>query len=191
MRERIIDCAWRQVLKHGVKRFTMQDIASELGISKKTIYAYFEGKEAIIAALVEKFTLADKTSHCEAMQAQVGFFEKLNMLIDAHSHRLLPLGLLTELKRYYPEIINQYVSPNFPGELYSELLSMGIQEGYIRSDIHPVILELIIEKCVEALDDSRFLSEHDISVQHALGILKSVILYGSLVPDKRDGGTEM
>ena len=47
MREKIIDTAIEEFTKHGSK-FTMNDVAKELGISKKTIYTIFESKQDVL-----------------------------------------------------------------------------------------------------------------------------------------------
>jgi len=179
-RERIIDSACRQILKYGVKRFTIQDIASDLGISKKTFYGYFASKDEVIAAVSEMVMNMDKEAHLKAVNAPVGFCEKLDLLIDTHSHRQMPLAFLSDLKRFYPDIWDHNISPAFRSQIYTELINQGIREGIIRSDINPIILEVIIDNAIEVLTDSRFMAEHDLSLQQGLEVLKSVLLYGVL-----------
>ena len=48
LRERIITTATMLFQKHGIKQVRMDDVASELGISKKTLYSAFADKEAIL-----------------------------------------------------------------------------------------------------------------------------------------------
>jgi TetR/AcrR family transcriptional regulator, cholesterol catabolism regulator len=48
VRERILKAAEELFMKFGIRRVTMDEIASELGISKKTIYLHFEDKDAIV-----------------------------------------------------------------------------------------------------------------------------------------------
>src|SRR5258705_12066165 len=43
-RQRIIDAARVHFFSHGFRSVTMDDLAEELGISKKTLYAHFPGK---------------------------------------------------------------------------------------------------------------------------------------------------
>lgn len=177
-------------MKYGVKRFTVQDIATDLEISKKTIYAHFESKEEIIAAVCENLATADRVIYSEALESQNGFFEKLDLLINARTHQQMPLSFFADLKRYYPEILARHMNCEYSKVITRQLLAQGIKEGYIRSDIHPVILELIIDKSMEALDDSKFLTENDITLQQGLQILRIVLLYGVLSPDWRKGGED-
>ena len=45
LRERIINAATVLFQQHGIKQVRMDDVASELGISKKTLYGAFADKE--------------------------------------------------------------------------------------------------------------------------------------------------
>ena len=54
MREKIIDTAIEEFTKHGSK-FTMNDVAKELGISKKTIYTIFESKQDVLVGIADRY----------------------------------------------------------------------------------------------------------------------------------------
>ena len=55
VRQRIVDAARGHFFSHGFRSVTMDDLAEELGISKKTLYAHFPGKFDLLEAV-----LADK-----------------------------------------------------------------------------------------------------------------------------------
>jgi AcrR family transcriptional regulator len=65
-RQRIVDAARGHFFNHGFRSVTMDDLAGELGISKKTIYAHFPGKFDLLEAV-----LADKFAGVEAMLKKV------------------------------------------------------------------------------------------------------------------------
>src|SRR5215831_7921758 len=71
-RERILAAAREQFLSHGFHRITMDDLAEGLGMSKKTIYAHFPSKSALLEAmLLDKFRCVEEeleaiTSVCSA-----------------------------------------------------------------------------------------------------------------------------
>ena len=54
MREKIIDMAIEEFTKNGLK-FTMNDVAKALGISKKTIYTVFESKQEVLVAIADRY----------------------------------------------------------------------------------------------------------------------------------------
>src|SRR5207248_11145864 len=71
-RQRIVDAARLHFFCHGFRSVTMDELAEELGISKKTLYAHFPGKIELLEAV-----LADKFAGVEA---------KLNEIARAHPH---------------------------------------------------------------------------------------------------------
>src|ERR1044072_9579597 len=66
IRQRIVDAARVHFFNHGFRSVTMDDLAEELGISKKTLYAYFPGKFDLLEAV-----LADKLTSVEATLKEV------------------------------------------------------------------------------------------------------------------------
>ena len=65
-RQRIVDAARGHFFSHGFRSVTMDDLAEELGISKKTLYAYFPGKFDLLEAV-----LADKLRSVEVTLREV------------------------------------------------------------------------------------------------------------------------
>src|SRR4029453_10137809 len=66
VRQRIVDAARAHFFSHGFRSVTMDDLAGELGISKKTLYAHFPSKIALLEAV-----LADKFASVEARLKEV------------------------------------------------------------------------------------------------------------------------
>src|SRR5437879_12784143 len=71
-RQRIVEAARAHFFSHGFRSVTMDDLAAELGISKKTLYSHFPGKIELLEAV-----LADKFAGVET---------KLNEVMRAHPH---------------------------------------------------------------------------------------------------------
>src|SRR5262245_21091431 len=66
IRQRIVDAARAHFFGHGFRSVTMDDLAQELGISKKTLYAHFPGKFDLLEAV-----LTDKLASVEATLKEV------------------------------------------------------------------------------------------------------------------------
>jgi len=60
-RQRIVETARAHFFGHGFRSVTMEDLAEELGISKKTLYAHFAGKRQLLQAVLD-----DKFASLEA-----------------------------------------------------------------------------------------------------------------------------
>ena len=96
-RERIVEAARVHFFSHGFRSVTMDDLAKELGISKKTLYAHFPGKFDLLEAV-----LAAKFADVEAT---------LNEVTRAHPHdfpaalRDLLAGTQRELNEIKPPFV--------------------------------------------------------------------------------------
>ena len=83
MREKIIDTAIEEFTRNGLK-FTMNDVAKALGISKKTIYTVFESKQDVLMAIADRYArdFTDMRQEIEA-DTELDTLEKLERLFCA------------------------------------------------------------------------------------------------------------
>jgi AcrR family transcriptional regulator len=54
MKNKILESAIRQIKKYGIRRFTMDDIAQDLRISKKTLYQHFSSKNQLLGVFFQR-----------------------------------------------------------------------------------------------------------------------------------------
>jgi AcrR family transcriptional regulator len=98
--------------KYGVKSLTMNDIAKEMGMSKKTLYKYVDSKEALIelvlendkeqtACYINQFSEDMNKEGCSALQIFIRLF---NQFVKDFSE-FSPI-FIRDMKVYYPEILN-------------------------------------------------------------------------------------
>ncbi len=140
MKEKIIAKASEMFLKLGFKSITMDDIAGEMCISKKTIYKYFCNKEI----LIEQSTA---TMHTEIHQiidhiiaknynAIEENFEIKKMFKDMFKSS--DTSPIYQLKKHYPEIYDQVISReiNDCNSTFNQNIEKGIQQGLYRKDIN-------------------------------------------------------
>ena len=181
MRDKIIQSAGEQIRKYGLRRFTIDDIASALGISKKTVYKYFDSKKQMISAVVENHLEMEKRRTLEALETKGGWLDKFSSVIFCDIEEQVPADLLEELQRFFPEEWNKKETiTEFKREQVRELLAQGIKDGNVRTDIHPAVIGLTIEKTIDAIFDYKFLKQHEITINQAMEDMKKVVLYGIL-----------
>ncbi len=171
--------------RFGSKRFSMDDLAAELGISKKTIYQYFSNKEELISESLLYFLENVKTEVRKAEER-----EKENPLqcvieyykIGLKEMRAFNPSFLFGLKKYYPTAykgFEDFRKEIVYGRIYF-LLKKAREMGQIRENVN---LELICELYFLRMDeivysktnlfenyDNKDLLEHLI-VNNILGIL--------------------
>ena len=93
MREKIIDTAIAEFTKNGLK-FTMNDVAKSMGISKKTIYTVFESKQAVLMGIADRYS-ADFLQMQEEIEAdeELDVVEKVERLLGALPTKYHNIGL--------------------------------------------------------------------------------------------------
>src|SRR5690242_18714370 len=84
---RIVAAARRHFFAHGFRNVTMDDLAAELGMSKKTLYASFPSKEALLeAVLKDKFKSVEGDLESLAAETAVDALENLKRLLACMQH---------------------------------------------------------------------------------------------------------
>lgn len=139
MKDKIISKASDLFLKLGFKSVTMDDIAGEMCISKKTIYKYFCNKEVLIEESTE---LVHKTVH-EVINTIVG--KDYNAIEENFEIRKMfkemfqatDTSPLYQLKKHYPEIYQKVMSREFNecNMCFKQNVEKGIQQDLYRKNL--------------------------------------------------------
>ncbi|RKE98936.1 TetR/AcrR family transcriptional regulator [Ichthyenterobacterium magnum] len=139
MRDKIIHKSAELFLTLGFKSVTMDDIAKEMGISKKTIYVHFSNKTKLVEAVTfELFeTICDGIDGiCEASNNPIEELYDIKMFVMHHlkNEKTSPQH---QLKKYYPHIYDVLRLKQFAKmhESVQESLQKGINTGLFRSTI--------------------------------------------------------
>lgn len=142
--ERIIQGGEELFLQAGIKSVTMDDVAKHLGMSKKTIYHFFSDKNELVMALVKKKLDEDECQIKLIMQNSANVIEEMINMMKCSEEifsRINPI-VIHDLQKYHPEAWSQF--QKFKSEVLvktlEELLTKGIQQGFIRPDIDVKIL---------------------------------------------------
>ncbi len=146
MENRILHKSRELMTKHGVKYVTMDDLASQLGISKKTIYQFYKDKDALVMAVVD-LELEEQALKCQQTQnmAENAVHEMYMMLQDIqHMFKNMNPMTMNELAKYFPEAFAriQNHKDEFMHQIIKTNLIKGIEQGVYRKEIDPEILSI-------------------------------------------------
>jgi len=140
---RILHQARAHFFAHGYCACTMDDLAAELGMSKKTLYVHFSSKEEIMRAVLDGLS-REIRADAEALLANrhLGFAEKLRGFAEGMVQRLALLNprTLRDLQRFAPELYQLTVEmrqKNIP-YIFGRFIEEGQLAGKVRTDISPV-----------------------------------------------------
>ena len=139
MREKIISKSEELFLSLGFKSVTMDDIANAIGISKKTIYAHFSNKTALVEVVIFEtlyhiYEGIDKINASSINPIEELYDIKLFVMNYFKNERVSPQY---QLKKYYPEIYERLQIKQFE-KMHSSVensLKMGVDTGLFRADI--------------------------------------------------------
>lgn len=139
MKDKIIQKATEMFLKLGFKSVTMDDIACEMCISKKTIYKYFSNKEVLIEegndAFHSKINAGIQEIISQNFNAIEENFEIRKMFVEMF--KIADTSPLYQLKKHYPEIHKKVMSQETElcSELFRQNILKGIQTEFYRQDL--------------------------------------------------------
>jgi AcrR family transcriptional regulator len=139
MKVQILEKSRALFMKYGIKSVTMDDIASALGISKKTIYQHIKNKEDLLLDLLELMNEEDTTTVKRLVINSQNAIEAMMNIATWSATRIEMISevALFDLKKYYPLIWDTIIRKE--REKIYELTKVNIQwgkrEGLYHSDI--------------------------------------------------------
>jgi len=142
LRRRIVDRAGVRFLRHGYSAFAMSDLAADLGMSKKTLYVHFRGKDAIVRAVIDGFASRIRAEAEEILtRSGLTFVARLRSFAGHMMARLAQFrpAVIRDLQIKGPQLyrhLKQVRSRNI-AHIFSEYVKEGRQAGAVRTEISP------------------------------------------------------
>jgi AcrR family transcriptional regulator len=140
MREKIVNKASEMFITLGFKSVTMDDIAGELGISKKTIYTHFKNKTDLVkevTSVLFEFITHGIDCICELDNNPIEELYEIKKFVMMHlkNENSSPQY---QLQKYYPEIFHTLKNQQF--EMMQECtvrnLKKGVEQGLYRNNLN-------------------------------------------------------
>ncbi len=190
VRQRVLSAARRHFFAHGFRGVTMDDLAAELGMSKKTLYAHFPSKNALLEAmLLDKFRdlesdVARITSECST--DFVAGLQRLLACLQRHAAEVQP-AFVRDIQRETPELFQvveqrrrQVIQRHF-----GKLLNEGRREGLVRKDIPVHLIIEILLAAVQAIMNPPRMAELGLTPTSGLSAILTVVLHGAITHEGR------
>lgn len=190
-RQRIVAAARAHFFSHGFRSVTMDDLAGELGISKKTIYAHFPGKFDLLEAV-----LADKLASVEATLKEVtcahpkDFSATLRDLLAGTQRELdeIKPRFVRDMRQKAPEVFKLVerrraaLIQRYIGRFFVQ----GQREGMVRKDVPAkLIIEILLGVVQSIMNPSKIEELRIMPKEGYTGILK-IVLEGTLTSKGRN-----
>lgn len=180
LRETILEGTIEVFNVKGLK-FTMDDIAKTLGMSKKTIYTVFRDKESMFYAMVDYMFDSIKESEQRIVEdPTLSTVEKIRQIMGVmpEGYKNIDFHQLYQLKDKYPAVYKQVEIRLETGwEETIKLLEQGIAEGSIRQ-IHIPIVKMMLEASLEQFFQRDILVRNKITYMDALNEVVEILMDG-------------
>jgi AcrR family transcriptional regulator len=140
-------------MKYGFKSITMDDVSRELGISKKTLYQYFEDKNDLVKQTVQQH-LEDQKASCNNIETQkldpITYMLNISDSVSVQLRQINP-GVLFDLRKYFKTSWDSFIEfkTSFIYKNVLHNLETGQSKGYYHKDID---IKLIASLYVHLID---------------------------------------
>ncbi len=188
---RILNSAREQFVRFGYSKVTTDEIASELGISKKTLYKHFPTKEALFRAVMRR-TMDDISAGAAAIiyNEELEYTRKLTETLAFFSEqiaRVFSRPLMRDLRRKLPHIWQEVEA--FRKEQiftkFASLIAEGVKQGVIRSDIHQEVIVRIYFAAAQQIMNPETLLNLPLTANEAFDAIVKTLFEGLLTERAR------
>lgn len=189
LKNNILLHAQERFLMHGFKSVTMDELASELGMSKKTLYSHYKNKEALIEAVAMNIyhTICDKIDgickHTDNPIQELYDVKKM-VMTTLKGDKSSPIF---QLQKYYPEIHkkiqrNQF---DFMQECIHNNLQRGISQGLYRTNLDLDFVSRIYFIGMQGIKDQEIFPMETFPVMELYSMYLEYHLRGIVTPSGR------
>jgi len=189
-RQRIVEAARAHFFSHGFRSVTMDDLAEELGVSKKTLYAHFPSKIALLeAVLADKFASVEAKLKQTAREHPHDFSVALRGLLSSTQGELdeIKPPFVRDMRQKAPQVFKiverrrAELIQRFFGKLFVE----GQRTGMVRKDLPAKLMIEILLAAVQAIVNPAKVEELGLTPKTGFASVVKVVLEGVLTRQGR------
>jgi AcrR family transcriptional regulator len=192
--QRIVMAARRHFFAHGFRSVTMDDLAEELGMSKKTLYTSFPSKDALLrSVLLDKFRSVELDLDRVASASSTDVLDSLHQLLACvqwHAEEIQP-PFVRDIRREAPEMFQVVQSRrrDVIQRHFGKILDEGRKAGIFRKDISTRLMIEILLGATEAIMNPPKMAELSLTPKTGFLTIITVVLEGVLTDKGRSRET--
>ncbi len=187
MREKIAEGAAKLFMRYGVRAISMDDVASQMGMSKKTIYQYFTDKEELVDASIKWDVDFDQRECICCTTASSNAIDEVFSIIAMMAEQMVDVNplILFELQKFYPAAFLHFKKhkDEFILNAITANLQRGINEGLYREGLNiEVLAKFRVESIMLIFNPDAFPITKKYAVMDLMAIISEHFLYGIATP---------
>ncbi len=181
IKEKILNIFREQIQIFGIKSITLDMIAKRCGISKKTLYKYFDGKDQIVTEIFDELLERLNTRFVEIDLRPIEAMEKIDHIFNAMFELLgsVSLPLLRDIQNDYPDInikIDKFRDDH--RDLVRRTIESGIAAQSMNENIDTTIAVDMIMGAAQAVLFPGYVIKNNLTMQSTIESFKALILDG-------------
>jgi TetR/AcrR family transcriptional regulator, cholesterol catabolism regulator len=182
-RQQIVEAARAHFFSHGFCSVTTDDLAEEVGISKKTLYAHFPSKMALLEAVLDnKFATVEAKLNEIARKYPHDFPAALEELLAGTRHELdeIKPPFVRDMRQKAPHVFKMFERrrANLIEHFFGKLFVEGQRSGMVRKDLPARVMIEILLAAVQAIVNPTKVEELGLTPRTAFAAVVNVILEG-------------
>jgi TetR/AcrR family transcriptional regulator len=183
---KIVEMTEEKFFRDGFYKTTMDEVAAELKMSKKTIYKFFPSKEDLVMAIAKHFMEGVKGRILPALNSDKNAIEKLAELnnVLAKISEKVTSKRMDEIKTYFPSLWNEIDS--FRTKMMfaniTKVIDQGKAEDLFIDYPTPIIMNTLVSS-VRAIVNPEFILNNNFSIKEAALYAFKVVI-GGIVTEK-------
>lgn len=183
---KIVEMTEEKFFRDGFYKTTMDEVATELKMSKKTIYKFFPSKEDLVKAVTKHFMEGVKGKVVPALNSDKNAIEKLAELINilAKISERVSSQRFDELKNRFPALWNEidsFRTKMMFGNI-TKVIDQGKEEGLFLDYPTPIIMNSLVSS-IRAIVNPEFILNNNFSIGDAASYVFKVVI-GGIVTEK-------
>jgi AcrR family transcriptional regulator len=182
MKERIQQKAEELFRRYGIRSVTMDEIASQLGISKKTIYQFYSDKEALVNDIFKCITDQNKERCMQVKSKAENAIHEQYLSSDAAQEIFnnMSSSVLFDLNRFHPNVFAEFekFKKQFLFNIIKENIVRGIKEGLFRKDLDVNIITWLQLEMISGVFHNEEVMSGKTNAAHFEKEMKDFFLHG-------------
>lgn len=157
-KEHIVEQAMRMFVAQGIKAVRMDDIAQQLGVSKRTLYELFGDKEGLLHLAMTCYFDRNRSHWAEVTREARNVLERMFLVLDDMlEHAETTSRMMENLRKFYPEVYNELVRESYEKnrQEFRRMLEEGIAQGFFIDDINIDLAIAVFYHTAEAITARR------------------------------------
>lgn len=188
MKERILEIAKEKFVNEGYSKLNVDELAREIGISKRTLYEHFESKRMLFSVLVKEAFEQMMLEGSEIFE-RITKDGKFNLLEELKNIWELIIRyyvfqekqFLDDVKRYAPEHLELCKKEDTDKKNYiNQIFQLGKDQGYITPNVNVNLFYLMYWNSLLHIIKPEILAELSINTKQALEMMYEILLKGIL-----------